>query len=165
MLSLELLKFQPLDVINIILTRCHGQPIELLSFPAELPKYIGASSGPTPWEHSGPVWDASQISLGCYSVRPVWDASQISFTRRSARIRRTFAREGPIRASTYMFVLESIGHLECLQIPSRHSKDSRLALQELGFGKDKSKGKKIKDCIFDQLDTLNRPWPFIFIYL
>jgi len=48
MLSRELLKFQPLDVINIILTRCHGQPIELLSFPAELPKYIGASSGPTP---------------------------------------------------------------------------------------------------------------------
>jgi hypothetical protein len=57
-------------------------------------------------------------------------------------MRRTLTREGPVRASARRVVLGSVGHLERIQTPSRRRKNSRLGLEKLGFGENKSKEKR-----------------------
>lgn len=52
---------------------------------------------------------------------------------------RMLSREGPVEVSAPWAALESVGHLDRLQSPSRRSKDNRLGLEKLGFGKGQKK--------------------------
>ena len=74
-------------------------------------------------------------------LRPVGVTGQTGSPVQNGEVRRTLAREGPIRAGARRVALGSAGHLERLQMSRRRKKNRRWRLKELGFERDKGNAK------------------------